>query len=306
MVSLEDIISFMKQDKGDRVNQREQDKEDRAKQREQDMLEMKELIMNGVHKEVEAAVLPIKERQLHIEQEQVIMKEQLSNLFQEIEKVKEKMEFPQLPSTKQPRLAPLGSPKYSSLEKTIVNNLHKAIDRNPWKTRQIATETRKILGLNKITKEDVERVSRISGAQDEDSAYLATAKEYFSQEIRIGEDIFNSLNVKQVFPPAKENWDTLYVVFESKRDVNTIYNYARNLQKNQRLVRYIPHQFYERYRAMEADAYLLRHSESKFKTRIKMGINDLVLYKRQGSESWSTVSCSSEWPAVNLIDEQKN
>jgi DNA-dependent RNA polymerase auxiliary subunit epsilon len=109
-----------------------------------------------------------------------------------------------------------------------------------------------------------------------------------------------------VFPPARENWDTLYMEFESENDVNIFFKYAKNLQKNQRLVRYIPHEFYDRYRAMEADAYLLRHSDLKFKTRIKMGINDLVLYKRHGNESWTTVPCSFDLPAVSLTDEHMN
>jgi hypothetical protein len=75
----------------------------------------------------------------------------------------------------------MGSPRHSSLEKTIVDNLHKSIDQKTRKVRQLAGESRKILGLNKISKDDVERVSRIAGAQDEDSAYLGTAKEYLRQ-----------------------------------------------------------------------------------------------------------------------------
>ena len=57
---------------------------------------------------------------------------------------------------------------------------------------------------------------------------------------------------------------------------------------------------------MEADAYLLRHSDKKFKTKVQMGINDLVLYKKNQGGSWSLVACSEEWPTVNLTTEKKN
>jgi hypothetical protein len=46
---------------------------------------------------------------------------------------------------------------------------------------------------------------------------------------------------------------------------------------------------YHRYKDLESLAYNLRHSESKYKTRVKMGTSDLVLYKRKPSENYWTV-----------------
>ena len=51
---------------------------------------------------------------------------------------------------------------------------------------------------------------------------------------------------------------------------------------------------------MEADAYILRHSEQKYKTKIQMGYNELILYKREAGGSWSIVTTSLDWPAVTL------
>ena len=78
--------------------------------------------------------------------------------------------------------------------------------------RKIASEARKILGFTKITKE-VERTSRTYEAQDEDEAYLVALREFFKQEMRIGQDVFENLGIKKIFPPAKENRETLYVQF---------------------------------------------------------------------------------------------
>ena len=54
---------------------------------------------------------------------------------------------------------------------------------------------------------------------------------------------------------------------------------------------------------MEADAYLFRHSDTKYKTKVQMGINDLVLYKKREGGRWLLVTCSEEWPAVNLTSD---
>ena len=57
---------------------------------------------------------------------------------------------------------------------------------------------------------------------------------------------------------------------------------------------------------MEAEAYLLRHTEEKYKTKVQMGINDLVLYKKKESGIWSLVSYSEDWPSVKLNTDKHN
>ena len=83
------------------------------------------------------------------------------------------------------------------------------------------------------------------------------------------QEVFDKLGIRTIFPPAKDNWETLYVQFESEIAVNTIFSYAKNLKKNQRLVRYIPKEFYERYRAMEGMPIYLgkvtRNTRQRFK-----------------------------------------
>ena len=67
MVSLEDIFSFMKQDKVDRAEQRKQDMLERAQQREEDLNMIKKLINEGVRAEVLSALEPICRRQEELE-----------------------------------------------------------------------------------------------------------------------------------------------------------------------------------------------------------------------------------------------
>ena len=296
-LTLEHILTFMKTDKAER-----------AKEREEDKREMKDIINNMVKNELEATINPIMEKQQLMEKEQEALKNEFSNILQEIKEIQEQLltgqHFPPLPNTSS--LAPSGTPRFSSLAKMVDKNMYRTSNVEERQMKQLASEARKIIGFNRIDKTDVERAGRLAGAVDEDEAYLASVKEYLRLEMKLSESVYNTLTILQVFPPAKEEWDTLYVRFESEADVDTIYTYASNLTRNQRLVRYIPKQFYERYRAMESEAYNLRQSEEKFKTRVKMGMANLILYKKRPSErNWTVVPDSLSWPSVNLIVETR-
>ena len=114
-----------------------------------------------------------------------------------------------------------------------------------------------------------------------------------------GGEVFDDMIVERVFPPAKETWNTIYVTFVHESSVQILYNYTRHLQKAQRHVSYIPKQFYPRYKALESLAYNLRQSPDKYKTRVKMGASDLVLYKRKSNvHSWIAVPLPVDIPGV--------
>ena len=297
-LTLDDLMKFMQDEKAERAHERERDKQ-----------EIKEMISNGVKKEIEAVLAPVQEKQQLMEKTQDHLKVQFLNVLQEVKDLKEQLNKQQtFPLLQEPSsassLTPSGTPRFACLEKIIDKNLSRVVSAEERQIRTLASEARKILGLHRINMEDVERAGRLTGALDEDDAYIAAVKEFFRLEMKIGESVYDTLNIKQIFPPAKDNWDTLYVRFESEASVNTIYTYAKNLKKENRLVRYIPKQFYDRYRAMESEAYLLRHSAEKFKTRVKMGVTNLILYKKKPSErTWSIVPDSTDWPNVTLTLE---
>ena len=100
-------------------------------------------------------------------------------------------------------------------------------------------------------------------------------------EMKVSYEVIEEMIIEKVFPPARADWNTLYVKFYSESSVHKLYSHARNMRADLRLVPYIPKQFYNKYRDLESQAYQLRHSEARYKTRIKMVINDLVLYKRE-------------------------
>ena len=69
----------------------QEDKKERSKKREQDRQEMRELINNGVRKEVEAAIMPILEKQQLIEKEHETPKVEYDNILQAMKDIKEKL-----------------------------------------------------------------------------------------------------------------------------------------------------------------------------------------------------------------------
>ena len=280
--TLEDLMQFL-----------QQEKKDRAVEREGDMKLIKELISTGIRAEVAAAVEPLYERQAEVENTQKDMQTQLALAMTEIKNIKNQLNtqqnFPPLPA-REDMQANAGDSKGDA-----------DLDRVPRGIGTLATEARKIIGLQTIYPADVERQIRLYNAKDEDEGRLLAVKEFLRLEMKIKEDVFNTMDIVRIFPPAKEEWDRLYVQFSSQTSVNTIYSYAKYLQKDQRLVTYIPHQFYDRYRALESLAYTLRHSELKYKTRVKMGSSDLILYKKKPGEStWSVIPTPHDLPPVNM------
>ena len=86
-------------------------------------------------------------------------------------------------------------------------------------------------------------------------------------------EVFDELTVEKIFPLAKETWNALYVTFAYESSIHTVYKYSRYLQKSQRIIPYIPKQFYQEYKRIESLAYNLRHNENKYKTRVRMGVS---------------------------------
>ena len=121
--------------------------------------------------------------------------------------------------------------------------------------------------------------------------------------MKVSEEVFDEMEMEKVFAPAREDWNTLYIKFASESSVHKLYSYTRNMKTTLRLVPYIPKQFYHRYKDLESLAYNLRHSGIKYKTRVKMGTSDLILYKRKPSEMyWSVVVPSA--PAILSNDSK--
>ena len=266
MVNLEDIFAFMKQDKADR-----------AKQRMEDMNMIKEMISKGVKAEVLAALEPVHQRQEKLEEDQKYLHEKLNAMLKDISDLKLKSSGDCNARSGQIRKATISNSENAQ------NDLRNGSD----KELEIVCAARRTVGLQNIFPADLKKHV---GSGDENEAMLHVIKEYMVEEMKVSEELIDELEVERVFPSAREHWNTLYIQFAAESSVPKLYSYTRNMRNNSRLVPYIPKQFYSRCKELESKAYILRHSETKYKTRIRMGISDLELHKRRPFENfWTTV-----------------
>ena len=282
-------MCFMKVDKEERVMQRKQDMQDRAQQRKEDMNTIRELINKVVTDKVLALVEPVCRRQEKLEEDFEAMQKKVEQLTEQLNHLKyNKNEFEQKEEVMS-----------SNSSKEVYKKQGEAVIHE--EVREIISNARKTVGLHCIPQEGLNEKLR-EGAKDEDEAMLLLVKEYMQKEMKVDEEAVQELDIEKVFAPAaKENWNTLYIKFTSESSVSKLYSYARNLKNHMRLVPYIPKQFFSKYKELESQAYQLRHSGSKYKTRVKMGVSDLVLYKRKPEEgSWKIHQSSSPISSVQV------
>ena len=273
MVSLEEILLFMKQDKVDRAEQRKEDMQERVQQREKDMNMIKEMIQKGVRAEVLAAMEPICRRQEKLEEEQKCLRDKLERMAEEMKNLKVADQETAIKEVNDLE-------NYTKIDKDDENE----------EKKKIISSARRTVGLFKIKQADVNKHVQL-GSEDENEAMLQAVKAFMVEEMKVNEEEASELHIEKVFPPARADWSILYVRFVSESSVHKLYSHTRNMKATLRLVPYIPKQFYTKYRELESQAYQLRHCEVKYKTRIKMGTSDLILYKRESSSnSWSIVT----------------
>ena len=194
----------------------------------------------------------------------------------------------------------------SNLEKRILELEAKTKDQNQedttptpaeevicddWNAVKKATvdQARKTIGLHSVNIKDLDRIKRTQDVTDEVELKLALAKEFFKYEMRMKEEDISALNISQVFYAVKNPvWNTLYVEFSDEESLSSCYKFAKNLKPGRRLFQYIPRMFLNRYKALNNHAYNLRHSSHQFKTRIRFGIDDILLLKcKPGESTWS-------------------
>ena len=139
------------------------------------------------------------------------------------------------------------------------------------------------------------------GAKDLDEAMLMEVKSYLKCEMKMLPSLIEKLNIIRIFSTARPDWNVLYVKFGSDYAVDTIFSFTKNMdKKDYRVIRWIPKQMYDRFRAVESLAYNLRQ-EAGLKTRVKIGRDDLVLSTRDPQSSiWSYRVLPSNLPEINL------
>ena len=290
-----------------KARERDEDKVTRARERKEDMEHILAVIQRGIQKELRAAMEPLEER---LEQQEKVNKElfiQLNSLKEEFgvlkEAVKDQPSFPVLP---QPHGQQDHQTADSGIGGQVLWNREGGRGARPLEDNHgvlgLCTSARKVIGFTPIEPRMLEIQMENYGAKDLEETKLIEVKSYLKCEMRMLPSDIEKLNITRIFPPAKPDWNVLYVEFGSEIEADTIFRYTRNMvKKDHRVINWIPKQMYERFRAVESLAYTIRKEEG-LKTRVKIGQTDFKLLTRDPNSSlWTTRHLPDNLPAFDQI-----
>ena len=182
--TIEDLFEFLKKDKIDRALGRETDK-----------AELKELIRDGVKKEVLALINPIEERVAQAEKNQNTLCDQFSYVQKELVELKKRCHW------LENDLRKVFSYKSLSAEQGVVSEIdisgnpsqaNKDILSSDSELSEIISLGRRTIGLYKIDESDLQRMrqDQYGGAKSEEEARLLAATEYLRCELKIDSDLW--------------------------------------------------------------------------------------------------------------------
>ena len=288
MVCLEDIMDFMRKDK-----------EERALEREKDKQEIRNMIIDGVKEEVKKAIAPIKDRQDSLEEAQAGMRDQFTDLLDQVKVLTTKLSAPSgtAPSSWPAPLGPYSGQSHTGARVEDYQDIDTEI-------AEIIDHARRTIGLYKIDAADLARMreARYGGPTTEDEEKALAVKEYLVYELKIGEDDVNDMEIENIFVPAKDmdHPQSLNVTFKQYSSVSKIYEQTRIMRRESRINNYFPRQFKDRLRTKSEFDYNLRQ-DKRLQTRIKMGVMDLELHRKlRGTSRWERVNLPDNLPPVDL------
>lgn len=261
--------------------------------------------LDEVKTEMTGAIDTIAKRQDTVEKEQKIMKEQFEDIKEQLVEIKKTAERPQLDRS---------VPTYSEIlqscgdhvegskgAKTMyyVGNDQEAENK---RIDEIIDLSRRTISLYPFAQSDIDFEHK-RGAKDEDEAKLWAVQTFLRYEMNIKSEIQATFDILDIFPPAGDKWDRIFVTFSNITTVNSIFSFTRNMRREVMVDLYVPPQCKDRYKAVQALAYQERYQdgEKKNQTRIKWGEKDFILYRKAlGTRHWSEVTIRKSLPPVDL------
>ena len=318
MASNQDILAFLKSEKEAREKEKVQEAEIRAKEREQDMSKIAEMIREGVREEVKAAVQPVEKRLTVQEETCQDLGRQIQNLVIELGNLKEEVQtikdFPTLSSSVTPAGRSIASKSASEHTKAALEVFNNAgptegngSDNSDVENKvlEICSKARRIVGFQPIEPRMLEIQKVAYGAKDMDEAMLMEIKSYLKCEMKVRPHDIENLEIVRIFPPAKDDWNTLYVEFGSEHEVNQIFRHTRVMVKqDHKVVRWYPKELFARFQALDSICYKMREEMrqkgQKLRTKVVVGKDDLELSTKLPTGRWKVHALPGGLPGIDL------
>ena len=143
------------------------------------------------------------------------------------------------------------------------------------------------------------------GARNLEEAMLMEVKSYLKCEMKVRVRDIEKLDIVRIFPPAKEDWNTLYVEFGSEYEVNLIFKHTRVMVKeDHNVVRWIPKELFERFQALDLISYNMREEmkkkDIKLRTKVSVGKDDLEFCIKMPNGRWKYQVLPNGLPRIDL------
>ena len=255
----------------------------------------------GIKKEIKEAVEPLKERQDKADKETKAANERIDRIAEELKDMKSEIARKNEKDTWAAKVAESGGAGERRLPEGWRAKSHtpghpdsSRMDDKDEKVKKIFREAKKIVGMKPINKVHVLHTMRRNEEVNKDldkeeqwqKAMDDTVKSFLKYEMKMKEEDIEELKIVKIFPPAKPEWNTLYVEFESREMVNFLMSFTQYMRRDMKenrpsIEKYIPRELFNRYSAIEKEAYEIR-KQSNFKsaTNVSFGDTDFILKTR--------------------------
>ena len=263
-------------------------------------------VKSGIKQEIKDAVEPIREQQDKSEKETEEANRKIEKLTEEVKQMKIVMEkMNEKSNTTYATKLRNGEPTKLNLPGGWIARNHTPRCTSPGlpspgmedkdnRVKQIIRHAKKVVGMKPIDKAHVQHTVRRNRETDKDmdederweKALHETVNSFLKYEMKMKQEDIEELEIVKIFPPAKEEWNTVYVELESIEMVNFLMSFTQYMRRDKTedrpsIEKYIPKELFARYSAVEKIAFEIR-KESNFKlaTNVSFGERDFVLKKR--------------------------
>ena len=302
-----------------RSKEREEDKRLREKERQEDREETRNVIDHCVEEKLNEAIQPLKNETVNVVQAQQQMKEQIDSLSEQMKVLKERVNTIKVVEDTSKQVASGGADlefaennpvsvadQTLQMEKQVVSGRghggHPDGEQEQELERIIA-EARRTVGLFRIDQADLHRMrqSQFGGAESPEEEKLLAVREYLKLELKLDPKMIEKMEIEKIFYTTRDNPECIFVTFKHRSSVSRIFEKTYIMRKESRVKNYIPKQFMDRARALAEIEHKLREGD-KFRTKVKMGIKDLELFRKERyGGKWELVPVIlAELPPVDM------
>ena len=162
---------------------------------------------------------------------------------------------------------------------------------------------KKRIGISPITIDDLNRVAEMKKVRGEECIRYAV-HEFLYDEMKMDEGEINELGRFKVHRKDDDLNDKIYLIFENKHSCEYLMRKSIVCKNaNIKVFPYIPPQIFARFSDLSKLTYIARKEDTRLKTQINLGEEDLILKTKLKDETeWVVVDNLEEFGEISPLD----